>query len=226
MTVFPAISGQAAPAPAPTPQGQSAGGASGAVEASDFETFLTMLTTQIQNQDPLNPMQSSDFAVQLATFSGVEQQVQTNELLRSLGAGDSGTTLASHAGWVGMDARTDGTLRVDGATRRLHFDLPPGSVQADLVVTTPDGREVQRRAVTDETAPLDWAPNTETGGTLPAGDYNVALEAIGPTGRVETLPVSTYARVTEVSSGPDGVEVVLADGRRMPAAEITALRDG
>ena len=45
------------------------------VISSDFQTFLTMLTTQLQNQDPLNPVESSDFAVQLATFSGVEQQV-------------------------------------------------------------------------------------------------------------------------------------------------------
>ena len=52
---------------------------------SDFETFLIMLTTQMKIQDPLNPIDSSDFAVQLATFSSVEQQVKTNDLLASLG---------------------------------------------------------------------------------------------------------------------------------------------
>lgn len=50
----------------------------------DFTTFLTMLATQIKNQDPLNPMDGADFAVQLATFSGVEQQVQTNMLLQKI----------------------------------------------------------------------------------------------------------------------------------------------
>jgi flagellar basal-body rod modification protein FlgD len=54
---------------------------SGAKISSDFETFLKMLTVQMQNQDPLNPVDSSDYATQLATFSGVEQQVQTNDLL-------------------------------------------------------------------------------------------------------------------------------------------------
>ncbi|MFV2001871.1 MAG: flagellar hook capping FlgD N-terminal domain-containing protein, partial [Paracoccaceae bacterium] len=52
---------------------------------SDFETFLKLLTTQLKNQDPLKPVDSSDFAVQLATFSSVEQQVKTNDLLTSLG---------------------------------------------------------------------------------------------------------------------------------------------
>ena len=48
--------------------------------SSDFNTFLRMLTVQMQNQDPLNPIDSADYAVQLATFSGVEQQVRTNQL--------------------------------------------------------------------------------------------------------------------------------------------------
>ena len=52
---------------------------------SDFTTFLKMLTTQMQNQDPLNPIDSTDYAAQLATFSGVEQQVRTNSLLADLG---------------------------------------------------------------------------------------------------------------------------------------------
>jgi hypothetical protein len=51
---------------------------------SDFETFLKMLTTQMKNQDPLNPVESSEYAVQLATFSSVEQQVLTNDLLTRL----------------------------------------------------------------------------------------------------------------------------------------------
>lgn len=72
---------------------------------SDFETFLIMLTTQMQNQDPLNPIDSSDFAVQLATFSSVEQQVKTNDLLTSLGQQFELMGLSQLAGWVGMEAR-------------------------------------------------------------------------------------------------------------------------
>jgi hypothetical protein len=93
------------------------------------------------------------------------------------------------------------------------------------VVTTPDGREVQRRDVTDQATPLNWEPRSDGGGALPAGAYNLTLETIGPTGRVDSLPVSTYTRVTEVSSGTDGVEVVLADGRRVATGDVTGLRE-
>ena len=54
--------------------------------SSDFDTFLKMLTAQMQNQDPFNPIDSTDYATQLATFSGVEQQTRTNDLLTNLGS--------------------------------------------------------------------------------------------------------------------------------------------
>ena len=74
--------------------------------SSDFQTFLRMMTAQMQNQDPLNPMEASDFAVQLATFSGVEQQVRSNDLLAGLSDQMSLMGVSQLAGWVGMEART------------------------------------------------------------------------------------------------------------------------
>lgn len=74
MTAAPVTGSPAIPSPTSS---------SGAL-TSDFDTFLRMLTVQMQNQDPLDPVDSADYAVQLATFSGVEQQVRTNELLTEL----------------------------------------------------------------------------------------------------------------------------------------------
>ena len=71
-------------------------------QASDYETFLKMLTVQMQNQDPLNPVEASDFAAQLANFSAVEQQVLTNNLLTSIEARLAATGVSQLAGWVGM----------------------------------------------------------------------------------------------------------------------------
>ena len=82
--------------------------------SSDFDTFLQMLTVQLKNQDPLNPVEGADYAVQLATFSGVEQQVQTNDLLRDLAAQMSGTGIAQLATWVGKEARVVAPAVFDG----------------------------------------------------------------------------------------------------------------
>src|SRR5690606_19156239 len=71
------------------------------VANGDFDTFLKMLTTQIANQDPLNPMEGSDFAVQLATFSGVEQQARTNQLIEALASRMGVSGLSQLSGWIG-----------------------------------------------------------------------------------------------------------------------------
>jgi hypothetical protein len=81
---------------------------------SDFDTFLKMLTTQMQNQDPLNPMESTDFAVQLATFSGVEQQVLTNDLLKDLNGQFTLMGMSQLSAWVGKEARTNSDVWYDG----------------------------------------------------------------------------------------------------------------
>ena len=85
-----------------TPAAASAPRKSAAI-SSDFETFLKMLTVQMQNQDPLNPIDSTDYAVQLATFSGVEQQVRTNQILSDLSELLGGSGLGQAAQWIGKD---------------------------------------------------------------------------------------------------------------------------
>jgi flagellar basal-body rod modification protein FlgD len=192
---------------------------------SDFDTFLKMLTVQMQNQDPLNPIDSADYAVQLATFSGVEQQVQTNDLLRSLGAGGSLGGLAQHADWVGMQARTEGPVTFAGQPVQVDYELPVDAVSAELVVSDTGGQELYRQPVTGP-GPLAWDGISPTGGQLLAGPYTLAVETRNASGRTETGPVSTYARVTEVQSGSEGPMIVLDNGTTVSADSITALRDG
>jgi len=110
--------------------------------SSDFETFLRMLTVQMQNQDPLNPVDSSDYAVQLATFSSVEQQVHTNDLLRAL-QGQMGTGgIAQMADWIGKEARTAAAVAVNGAPVTLYPAVTTGADSAQITYSTV--KEIQR----------------------------------------------------------------------------------
>ena len=72
--------------------------------ASNFETFLSLLTSQLKNQDPLSPVDSNQFTAQLTQMAGVEQQLLTNELLKSLVAAQGGGDLASASNYIGKDA--------------------------------------------------------------------------------------------------------------------------
>src|SRR5271170_2758728 len=69
--------------------------------SSDFNDFLQLLTTQLQNQDPLSPMDSTQFTAQLVAFTGVEQQINTNSKLDSLIGIDKGSQLTSAANFIG-----------------------------------------------------------------------------------------------------------------------------
>lgn len=194
------------------------------VISSDFQTFLTLLTTQLENQDPLNPLDSSEFAVQLATFSSVEQQVKTNDLLRDLSAGFGASGLTQLAGWVGMEARVNAPVAFDGSPVTLAPEVDPASDAATLVVKDATGRVVSREGMPTNADTILWAGVGDDGNPLPAGSYTFEVESLNLGEVTSTKPVDHYARVTEARNGPNGVDIVLAGGATVAAASVTALR--
>lgn len=192
--------------------------------SSDFETFLRMLTVQMENQDPLNPIESSDFAVQLATFSGVEQQVRSNDLLERLVGQQSVSALSQLAGWVGMEARAAVAGSFDGTALTLYPELPAGADQATLIVRNDTGQEVARTAIPVSSDPYHWTGLDQTGATLPPGNYAFTVEARSAGDLIGTIPVELYAPVTEARISGGAPVVVFASGEELAASEVTAVR--
>jgi flagellar basal-body rod modification protein FlgD len=83
--------------------------------SADFETFIKMLTTQAKYQDPLEPLDSSEYAAQLAQFSMVEQQLLSNDLLTALSTQLGSGTMGQMAEWIGMEARTTAPVLFNSA---------------------------------------------------------------------------------------------------------------
>ncbi len=193
--------------------------------SSDFETFLKMLTVQMENQDPLNPVDSSDYAVQLATFSGVEQQVQTNDLLRSLAAQMGAGGMAQMAGWVGMEARTNAPVSFDGTPVALSTSPVALADSVELVVTDDRGAEVQRLAMSTTDSDVTWAGVTADGAPLPAGQYSFEVVSMLQGQEIGRTKAESYERVTEVQSNAGESVLVLASGTTIPVTEVTAVRE-
>ncbi len=191
---------------------------------SDYTTFLKMLTVQMQNQDPLNPIESTDYAVQLATFSGVEQQVRTNELLAGLSRSFGVMGMAQLAGWVGQEARAEAPVWVDGDPVTLSPNPAQGADRAVLVVTDADGAVQARQDLPVSAEPFTWTGLDATGAPLPTGRYKLTLESYRDGELTATTPVESYARIQEAQGGPQGTVLVLEGGIRVPADAITALR--
>lgn len=193
--------------------------------SSDFETFLKMLTVQMQNQDPLNPIESSEYALQLATFSGVEQQVRTNSLLESLAA-QFGGSMVQLAGWVGMEARADVPGHFDGTPLTLYPQTGKGAESAELVVKDSNGAEVQRLPLDPSETEVTWAGVDDDGAPLPTGDYHFEVATSASGKALGTDAVELYDRVTEVRMTASGTpELIFASGGVASADAVSALRD-
>ncbi len=193
--------------------------------SSDFNTFLKMLTTQMQNQDPLNPIDSSDYAVQLATFSGVEQQTKTNQLLDSL-IGQFGVMgMSQMAAWVGQEARAAAPVWKGEDPVTLTY---PANAQADravLVVKNQADELVAREDLPLGGGPYQWLGGDVGGNPLPKGLYRLSVENYRDEEQLGApAEVEAYAEILEARGGTSGTTLVLEGGVEVSATAITALR--
>ena len=192
--------------------------------SSDFETFLKMLTAQMQNQDPLNPIESSDYAVQLATFSGVEQQVRTNDLLKSM-VGQMGLMgMSQLAGWVGMEARVAAPVHFDGTP--ISLTMVPENVadKAYLVVRDQNNVELERHQLDLSQDTITWAGVNSGGDPYAAGTYNFHVESFANGQVIGDSLAQSYAKVTEARNENGSVILVMEGGAEVPADQVSALR--
>ena len=192
--------------------------------SSDFETFLVMLTTQMQNQDTLNPMESSDFAVQLATFSGVEQQVKTNDLLSGLGTQIDVMNLGQLAGWVGMEARSSAPVRFEGAPLTLFPTVPNTADRAELIVSDGSGKVIQRLDFNPGSQEIAWAGVDDAGAPLPDGTYQFVVQPFAGGALLDMQAVEAFSMIKEVRTDGDEIGLILHGDIEQSAQSITALR--
>ncbi len=139
--------------------------------AGDFETFLTLLTAQLKNQDPLKPMESTEFVAQLANFSSVEQQVRTNDRLDEIAAALGGDTSTGLAAWIGREVRAPGKAAFSGVPVEVEVQPLKDVDQAVLVVRNDFDQVVARRAVDPTAASVVWDGTNEAGTEAAHGVY-------------------------------------------------------
>lgn len=191
--------------------------------SSDFETFLKMLTVQMRNQDPLNPIDATDYAVQLATFSSVEQQVLTNSLLEQI-LTQQGGGLVQMAQWVGMEARVPGAVEFNGQPVELWIDPALGADAAALVVRDARGTVVARDPVPVQGGSVLWGGRNELGQSFLHGKYSFEVESYSGTALLGSKPAESYARIVEARSERDGLALITAAGTSVRSDQVTGLR--
>jgi flagellar basal-body rod modification protein FlgD len=195
--------------------------------ANNFEMFLVLLTEQLKNQDPLNPLESNEFVSQLVQFSSVEQQINQNSSLEKLiglqVAGVGGATV----GYLGKEIRVDTNethLDADGADWTYAVDGEAKSVK--LTVSDAAGKLVYSTEGSIEPGEhgFRWDGKDNAGVALPAGAYTLGVAALDADSKSLPTSVATFGVVTGVDLS--GAEPVLLMGEaRAPFSLIQAVRD-
>ncbi|HET9903472.1 MAG TPA: flagellar hook capping FlgD N-terminal domain-containing protein [Xanthobacteraceae bacterium] len=182
--------------------GTGAGTASSRVIiARNFDTFLQLLTTQLKNQNPLDPLDTNQFTQQLVQFAQVEQQISTNTSLNTLISLQQTAQATAALGFIGATVSVDGhtaKLADNRATWRL---TAAGPGTAAVTITSRTGQTAYTGTISIAAGPQDfvWNGRGNDGTAWPAGDYSIAISARSANGQ----PVSVSTEVTGVVDGID-----------------------
>lgn len=175
--------------------------------AEDFSQFLQLLTIQLQNQDPLAPMDATQFTNQLVAFTSVEQQINTNQKLDSLVSLQLANAMGSALGYVGMDIKyVSSELNFDGDTPvNISYAFNGEPVQAKIRVYDESGKVVYEKDAEKSPGKHDftWDGTLTAGGTAKPGTYTVKIDALDADdkGVTSTTVVSGRVRGVETQGG-------------------------
>ena len=188
----------------PTTGTGSGTGSSGALTdlSGNFDTFLTLLTTQLQNQDPMNPMNSDQFTQELVQFSGVEQQINTNDNLKSLISLQQGNTTSNAISYLGKSITiTNGSGALSSGAAHWSYALGGTAASSTLTVTDSNGKVVYTGK--GETAAgqhdFNWDGKDNNGNQLDDGTYTLSVAAAAPDGSAVQAAVASSGVVNEVN---------------------------
>lgn len=179
-----------------------------ATEALDdtYNNFLLLLTKQLQNQDPLDPLDTAQFTQQLVSFSAVEQQINSNKSLEKLIALQSSTNAFGAVGFLGnrVAIDSDRVSLKDGKTS-FQYTIDRNAAGAMLRITDAGGNVVlvqeANRGV--GTYNVDWNGKDVFGNQLPDGEYQVSVSYQDEQGKVYSSDIVTFGVVdsTEIKDG-------------------------
>lgn len=204
-------------------------GAGSTMLASNFETFLSLLTSQLKNQDPLSPVDSNQFTAQLTQMAGVEQQLLTNDLLKGLLAAQGGGDLAGAATYIGKEATAawSATKFTDGEAT-WSYELASNAASATLQVLDGSGTVVWSGDAPEKGTGVHdftWDGKATSGNDGQDGQvYSLRVVAKDAAGGAVDSQVLTRGRITGVEMY-DGEPYLTVGNSILPLSTVIALEE-
>ena len=196
---------------------------------SSYDTFLKLLTTQLQHQDPTSPLDTNAFTQQLVQMTGVQQQLLGNELLQKLvNQAGGGQGVTSSVGLIGKSVVANtGKVTLNNGAANWQYTLGSGAVNGTVSITNAAGRTVWSGPMTnlsEGTNTFSWNGKDASGRQLPDGDvYTLSLTAQNSaTGSVKATP-QVAGVVTSIEQDVTGATIVGIGKSKVPIASISSV---
>lgn len=191
------------------------------------DSFLRLLTTQLQYQDPLNPLESTEFVSQLAQFSQLEQMTTVNDTLGSLVQSNNSLNNYAVTGLVGKKVQVVGGRipHLEGTSSGLHYRLEGDSGRVLIQVTDAAGEALrlieagpQKKGVWN----IAWDGRDQDGNLLPSGEYQYSVSAVDSSGGPVSSTTYTSGRVEGVTYN-DEIPYLMVNGENIPASGLVSV---
>lgn len=180
------------------------------------EEFLRLLVTQLQNQDPLSPMDGQEFAAQLAQFTSVEQLLNIQQTLVDNGELNGllaqGINSGVASGLIGRDveAETQHLYWDGGGTSSAHLDLESAASTVRIALRDSEGnliRELELGALEAGAHEIEWDGRDQNGAAVPKGSYHMDVIAEDSAGDAVQSTTFVSGRVDRVTFGQNGIKL-------------------
>jgi flagellar basal-body rod modification protein FlgD len=195
--------------------------------AGNFDEFLQLLTTQLQNQDPLDPLDTSQFTEQLVEFASVEQQMNTNTNMQTLislqQSSQSLQALQLVGANVTVNSNTAALSNATGTAATWGFSSPsPATGNVTITSSTGQVAFTGTVALSSGNQTYTWNGKGNNGVTWPDGNYTLSINATGATGQAVTVTTQVQGAVTAVNVNQTPPTVTVG-GQSYPISDIQSI---
>jgi|SRR5579863_2249293 len=196
--------------------------------AGNFTTFLQLLTTQLQNQNPLDPLDTNQFTQQLVEFASVEQQVNMNSNLQTLISLQQTSEATSAMQFLGSNVTLSGTAATLAANSPATWSLnSPSPATANVTIKSSTGQTAYTGTVSLNagTQTYSWNGQGNNGVTWPAGQYTLAVNATGATGQAVAVTTQIQGTVSGVNLSQNPPQLTIG-GQSYPISAVQSINNG
>lgn len=196
---------------------------------ANFDTFLKLLAAQLQNQDPLDPLDGTQFTEQIASFSALEQQIATNDHLEQLLKNQDYSQQSLAVGFIGKEVLASGNVAtLANGSMEITYAIPEDAVSTVIEIYDGDGVKVKTidGEVNAGQYALLWDGTDDNGDPVADGNYKLKISSFDTEGVSVNPQTFVYKKVIGVrSDGEGGLFLGLSNGQEVSLSEAFTLRD-